>query len=234
MRLRPERILEDTTITLKDGTQFRTRYERDWHIVTCNLCSLVVKLPLTANPQPLESHLKACKARQEKRAARQEKRAAREFQTLDAVPEAERSFGLQLLFHMPTTSINSDRRTPVECPGQWVQWSAGSIWETYPFRLHKAKDIGWIPISIDESHNGLVVRAKKCWRKLEEFDSEDNPSPCFPCREVPRAAEFKAVVNRAENVKDHTPWIYLTDLQKEKAMRQMVVTIRRLRSQVCN
>jgi hypothetical protein len=110
----------------------------------------------------------------------------------------------------------------------------GSIWETYPFRLHKAKDVGWMPISIDDAHNGLVVRAKKCWKTLKDFDDENEPSPCLPCRGVSRLFEFRTVVERAENAKDHTPWIYLTDLQKEKLMQRMAVTIRRLRSQVHN
>jgi hypothetical protein len=47
MRLRPERILEDTTIILKDGTEFRTRYESKWHIVTCDLCLIGIKEQFT-------------------------------------------------------------------------------------------------------------------------------------------------------------------------------------------
>jgi hypothetical protein len=79
-----------------------------------------------------------------------------------------------------------------------------------------------------------VVWAKKCWKILDDFDCEDDPSPCLACRGVSHLSEFRTVVEQAENAKDHTPWIYLTDLQKEKLMRQMAVTIWRLQSQVHN
>lgn len=119
-----------------------------------------------------------------------------------------------------------------DCPSQWVQWIPGSVWETYPFRLHKSADVCWKPIEIDEDGMGVVMRAKNCQRKLQEVDGDY--TPCTPCQRVPHSIEFKVVVERAQHVQEHTPWLFLTDLQKEGLLRQMAATIRRLRTQVCN
>jgi hypothetical protein len=143
------------------------------------------------------------------------------------VLDGEGSFQLQLLFHPTLTSSESNITcwTSVKCPGQWVQWCPGSIWETYPFRLHKSQEVGWRPIALDGAGNGLVVRAKHCWRQVNEINNEDSPSPCISCKGVPHTVEFKTVVEQAQNVKGHTPWMYLTNLQKETLMRQMANTI---------
>jgi hypothetical protein len=45
MRQRHEHILEDTTISLAEGTQFHTQYDREWHTVTCDLCLIDIQLP---------------------------------------------------------------------------------------------------------------------------------------------------------------------------------------------
>jgi hypothetical protein len=91
MRQQPDHILEDTMITLADGKQFRMRYERERHTVTCDLCLINIRLPVTANPYALESHCKACRHRQQK------KQAATKFHVLDIAPEVEGSFNLPLL-----------------------------------------------------------------------------------------------------------------------------------------
>ncbi|KAF7785094.1 hypothetical protein Agabi119p4_1259 [Agaricus bisporus var. burnettii] len=205
-------IKEDTTITLEDGVQVRTQYDsaEKKHVVTCNICLGKIKLAATANSYPLERHREACKRRGVK------ERHPR-FRVSEDVFEASGSFDLQLLFRSASTSINSRSNSSwiqVECPGQWVQWSPGSIWETYPFRLHKS-GLGWTPICIDESSNG-----------------EDGPGPCTACKAVPHTIEFRKVVERARDVKEHTPWMYLTDQQKERLMRQMTITIRRLRDRI--
>ncbi|KAF7777819.1 hypothetical protein Agabi119p4_3891 [Agaricus bisporus var. burnettii] len=155
-------IEANTIIVLKDGVRVSTQYDT-----------------ATANSYPLERHRKACKRQQEEKLARQ-------FRSTNESEELE-SFDLQLLFRPPLASFDSDRAIhgmQVECPGQWVQWSPGSIWETYPFRLHKSKEVGWTPIKIDGGSNGLVVRAKRCWKLLDESDTEDGPMPCVACKMV--------------------------------------------------
>ncbi|EKM80850.1 hypothetical protein AGABI1DRAFT_126893 [Agaricus bisporus var. burnettii JB137-S8] len=233
MSARRAPLHEDTSITLEDGEQVRTRYdsEQKKHIVTCNMCNTEIKLAGTAHPYPLERHRSACKRQQKKR-------ENRKFRPPEGVFDSLESFDFQLLFQpalaSPDPANSTGNRNQVECPGQWVQWSPGSVWETYPFQLHKANEVGWTPISIDGVVNGLVVRAKRCWKQLDGIDVEDEPRPCHDCKEVPHTVEFKDVVRRAQNVKEHTPWMYLTDQQKEKLMRQMAGTIRRLRSQMMN
>jgi hypothetical protein len=227
---RAKQVLEDTVILLNNGKQIQTKYDHEQkrHIVSCDICNKTISLSATASPYQLERHRSVCRERTERQ-------AAKKFQTSEAVLDGEGSFQLQLLFHPTSTSSESNNTcwTGVECPGQWVRWAPGSIWETYPFRLHKSQEVGWRPIAIDSADNGMVLRAKNCWRRVNEIDSEDSPSPCIVCKGVPHTTEFKAVVERAQNAKDHTPWMYLTDLQKETLMRQMANTIRRLRGQVC-
>ncbi|XP_006455832.1 hypothetical protein AGABI2DRAFT_121753 [Agaricus bisporus var. bisporus H97] len=223
-------LQEDTTITLEDGTQFRTLYDSAMkrHIVTCNICFDKIKLAATANSYPLEKHRKTCQQGQDKLNNPR-------FRARGDVFEASGSFDLQLLFRSASASFesrNNTNRIQVECPGQWVQWSPGSIWETYPFRLHKSKELGWTPIGIDDMSNALVLRARRCWKQVDVIDDEDGPGSCAACKGVPHSIEFRKVVERARDVKEHTPWMYLTDQQKERLMRQMTLTIRRLRVRI--
>lgn len=228
-------IKEDTDLVLKDGVIIWTKYnaEQNRHFARCDVCEdVTIKLPPTADPNALESHRNACKQRQVRQAV----------PPILVVKEASTSGQLHnaASFHTPArpisvlqgTSINiTPLETVYDCPGQWVYWIPGSIWKTYPFRIHETLDT-WKPVSIDDKHNGLILRAKSCWKKLPEVNGDD--TPCGACQSVPQSQAFKVVVERAQNAQDHTPWLFLTDLQKEELMRRMAMTIRRLRTQVRN
>lgn len=222
-------IKEDTDLVLRDGASVRTNYnaEQNRHFANCDICmKATIKLPPTADPHALESHREACKQRQARQAAPR---------TL-VVREASTSGGLHAPAH-PISAVRSEaiNITPLDvmydCPGQWVYWIPGSVWNTYPFRLHETLDT-WKPISIDEKCNGLTLRAENCWKELPEVNGDE--TPCGACQSIPQSQEFKVVVERAQNAQDHTPWLFLTDLQKEELLRRMAATIRQLRTKVCN
>lgn len=217
-----DHILHDTEIILSDGTTLRTRYDAilKKHLVSCDICSEVLKLPVTTNTQSLESHRRACKY---------QLAIQTDSSSIYTVPNGV----LTPLFNLtpqPIFTAKKSKHTRIthDCPGQWVYWEPGSVWDSYPFHLHKISNDRWKPVAIYDKENGLVLRAKNCQKWIQEDEGA-----CEACKRITRSPEFKAVVDRAQQVKDHTPWLYLTDLQKEDLMRRMAAKIRNQRTQVC-
>ncbi|KAF7760519.1 hypothetical protein Agabi119p4_8584 [Agaricus bisporus var. burnettii] len=102
MSARRAPLHEDTSITLEDGEQVRTRYDK-------------IKLAGTAHPYPLERHRSACKRQQKKR-------ENRKFRPPEGVFDSLESFDFQLLFQpalaSPDPANSTGNRNQVECPGQ--------------------------------------------------------------------------------------------------------------------
>lgn len=96
-----------------------------------------------------------------------------------------------------------------ECTGVLVEWSAGSVWDTYPYHQHGTQDLAWEPIGFTESDKWLRIRSKSC-RVILAGDSELNSRCCSECAKVPHSAAFTKFRKRAVDASEHTPWLYLT------------------------
>lgn len=119
------------------------------------------------------------------------------------------------------------------CEGQLVEWTPGSVWETYAYQQHDSEDIGWIPIGFKGSH-WIRVRSKSCHGVLSE-DKEKKRQNCKACNSLLNSEELCRFMSRAskDTATPHTPYIYLNFRQMKSALiasRKMTNT---LRLQVC-
>ncbi|KAJ7362430.1 hypothetical protein DFH08DRAFT_799463 [Mycena albidolilacea] len=112
---------------------------------------------------------------------------------------------------------------PPSCPGLEIPWMAGSMWGTYPYGLHEAKDVGWEPICFNSQQNNCLAR-----------EGDANGTTCANCQRLPRTAAFFKVQARAIEVKEHTPWQYLTATQQRALVSKLTKTCNDLRTELSN
>ncbi|KAJ7498376.1 hypothetical protein B0H11DRAFT_1856325 [Mycena galericulata] len=179
---------QPTTFQLEDGSIFTTSVNSQGiHHATCDLCGEDITLSTSGNPYRLQSHRTSCL---KKKSARQEKIAQQVF-----LPE---------LLSSP-------------CPGVPIPWTAGSMWGTYPYGLHEAKDVGWEPIRFDSKQNIIYFRSEGCLAP----EKDGNGYACLKCQRLPHTAAFSKVQARAIEAKEHTPWHYLNAVQQQKAVTRL-------------
>ena len=109
----------------------------------------------------------------------------------------------------PTIALYSPQlldTSPVSCSGVLVQWTPGTIWETYPFPSHSFVNHPWDIIEFrPPSH--LLLRSKVC----SGFVSAGGHAKiCHECLWIPNCDEFKTITRRAHNAPPHTPHRFLT------------------------
>ena len=136
----------------------------------------------------------------------------------------------------PREDIFADSATPEavvdideerECSGVLVEWTPGSVWDTYPYHLHNHHSYGWEPIAF-ENNKWLRLRSKDC-----KIVTMTNDLVCKPCLLVPHSERFKKFVERADgHVSDQTTWMYLTHKQLLLKCSQLKARTRELQLKV--
>ncbi|KAI0043508.1 hypothetical protein FA95DRAFT_1681862, partial [Auriscalpium vulgare] len=94
-----------------------------------------------------------------------------------------------------------------ECTGVLVEWTAGSVWDSYPFQQHMERKYPWEPIGFENSQ-WLRLRACSCSLWASEVDL-----CCDECRRIPDSPVYRKFIARATSAKDNTPWAYLSHRQ---------------------
>jgi len=49
-----------------------------------------------------------------------------------------------------------------ECTGVLVHWTAGSVWDSYPYMQHSIRSLPWEPIGFDGNNKWLHLHSKHC------------------------------------------------------------------------
>ncbi|KAJ7104870.1 hypothetical protein C8R44DRAFT_807209 [Mycena epipterygia] len=119
----------------------------------------------------------------------------------------------------------------VACPGVSVEWTSGSIWDTYPYLQHAYRDVGWEPVGFNSSNNSIQLRAENCQFPISGGDSQ---RACVSCKTLRYSAYLKQFMDRSEEVSDHTPWDYLTAQQHKVLLAKMRAQVMKLRTQLDN
>lgn len=114
-----------------------------------------------------------------------------------------------------------------ECPGVLVEWSAGSVWSTYPYHRHESNSLPWEPIAFENNHF-LRIRSDNCLRTISGGDEA-----CRFCAGVPESSRFAAIAERAVSAPAHTTWIGLNYAQMYALLRKTVGQLRQARLKVC-
>jgi hypothetical protein len=106
-------------------------------------------------------------------------------------------------------SPQSHQMAPGMCCGIVVQWTPGTIWETYPFPSHSFVKHPWDIIEfLPPSH--LRLRSKDC---AGAVGPGGYGHACNSCSWIPQRDTFKIIEKRAHNAAPHTPHHLLTFFQ---------------------
>ena len=102
-----------------------------------------------------------------------------------------------MILHSP----QSHQAAPNACTGVLVQWTPGTIWETYPFPSHSFVEHPWDIIEFcPPSH--LYLRSKACTGAISAGGYD---SICHQCLWIPSCDAYKTIQKRAHNAPPHTP-----------------------------
>jgi hypothetical protein len=112
-----------------------------------------------------------------------------------------------------------------------VKWTAGSVWDTYPYHQHGIWNLPWEPIGFEGNDNWLRLRSKYCCIALAH--SEINHLCCHKCAAIPSSPAFQKFVGRATDAAEHTPYSYLTQRQLHKLLLKVTLKYRELALKVC-
>ena len=100
----------------------------------------------------------------------------------------------------------SHQITSTPCSGVSVQWTPGTIWETYPFPSHSFVKHPWDIIEFrPPSH--ICLRSKGCTGSVTVGGYGNI---CHQCLRIPQCDAFKTIEKRAHNAPPHTPHHFLT------------------------
>lgn len=127
----------------------------------------------------------------------------------------------------PTPRIDSMQ----ECTGVLVEWTAGSVWDTYPYHQHGIRSHPWEPIGFEGNDSWLRLRSKDCCIVL--LHKEMNRLCCRKCAAIPSSSEFRKFVGRATNAAEHTPYFFLTQRQLHSLLVKVTTKYRELALKVC-
>ena len=114
----------------------------------------------------------------------------------------------------------------VECRGVLVEWTAGSVWSTYPYHRHSTHDYPWEPVTW-ENNQWLRVRSDDCLGFVATGEDV-----CWRCNAVPQLKKFTDMVKRANEAAPHTQWTGLTFRQIHAALQKISGRYRQLQLKV--
>jgi hypothetical protein len=91
------------------------------------------------------------------------------------------------------------------CPGIVVNWTLGSVWDSYPYQVHATCSLGWQPIAFSELTNSITISARSCLG-----ESVQDSIACKSCATLPSSGKFRDFVDQAVNISNFAHWEYLS------------------------
>ena len=128
----------------------------------------------------------------------------------------------------PISSLNE----PQECTGVLVHWTAGSVWDSYPYMQHSVRSLSWEPIGFNSNNKWLRLQSKQCSIILS--GDELNSRCCRKCTAIPHSSEYRTFLNRATDAPDNTPYSFLTPKQIHAMLLKVTCKYRQLVLKVSN
>jgi len=106
----------------------------------------------------------------------------------------------------------------IECGGQPIEWTAGSVWDSYAYQLHNKDSLPWKLVRFKEDKFIVIQSRDNCSGKLMS-ENERLQGTCNICFELRNSLELRRFILRAsEEVKPNTPWMYLNRRQLEELL----------------
>jgi hypothetical protein len=115
-------------------------------------------------------------------------------------------------------SEDGNPNTLLYCGGQPLQWTSGSVWDSYAYQLHNDDSLPWKLIGFKEDQFIIIQSRDACTGKLIS-DDEKNRKTCNGCFALLKSPNLHKFIHRAsEEAKPHTPWKYLNRRQLEELL----------------
>ena len=106
----------------------------------------------------------------------------------------------------------------MECGGQPIEWTMGSVWDSYAYQLHNDDSLSWKLIGFKEDKFIVIQSQDSCTGELV-LENERLRGTCNSCFELRNSLELRKFIRRAsEEVKPNTPWMYLNHRQLEELL----------------
>ncbi|KAF6753825.1 hypothetical protein DFP72DRAFT_1069028 [Ephemerocybe angulata] len=117
------------------------------------------------------------------------------------------------------------------CPGVEIEWTPGSIWDTYPYHQHSSRDMKWTIVRVDEDRNVLGIRSTDCEARLAPTNEA---LACALCLGLPGSDQLAKMKQRAEGTSPYSPYSYLNAKQMFTIMQNQRALVGSLRSKLSN
>ena len=120
----------------------------------------------------------------------------------------------------------------IYCGGQHVQWTSGSVWDSYAYQLHNDDSLPWKLIGFKGDQFIIIQSRDACTGKLIS-DDEKHRKACNGCFALLKSPNLHKFIHRAsEEVKPHTPWKYLNRRQLEELLLKSKKQVNHLKLKV--
>lgn len=111
-----------------------------------------------------------------------------------------------------------DTKSNWDCSGQPIEWTAGSVWDSYAYQLHNNDTLPWKLVAFKED-KFIVIQSRDYCAGKPVSDNEETRGTCNACSELRNSVELRRFILRAsEEAKPHTPWRYLNRRQLEELL----------------
>ncbi|KAH6902637.1 hypothetical protein BKA70DRAFT_1306242 [Coprinopsis sp. MPI-PUGE-AT-0042] len=160
------------------------------HAVRCDICSTLITLTVSANPEHILTHRTPCEALHRRKnpptdvfahedvSRGRDPRPSRLFSSNRHHPYYETNSRSSSI-HSFASSASRGAESPAiprsfslppaakrECDGVDFAWTPGSVFDLYPWQQRSARQLGWTIRRIDEERNELRIRSYDCARIL--------------------------------------------------------------------
>ncbi|KIM86980.1 hypothetical protein PILCRDRAFT_4223 [Piloderma croceum F 1598] len=198
--------------------------ETKQHLVTCDLCSQVIKLGIRGSITPISQHRDS-----EKRKRRMFKASKLDSKSRNLAGEGSPDDLTMVNTSFISLLTNSVITETFPCPGVNVPWAPGSIWATYPYQLHATDSIGWKPVSFIEDTNSISIHADNC-----AGSSTNKKLPCRSCESLPQSLKFSDFIGQATEASKFTNCDYLDSQQLKALLEKLSDTCCELQKKLSN
>ncbi|TFY65982.1 hypothetical protein EVG20_g5104, partial [Dentipellis fragilis] len=99
---------------------------------------------------------------------------------------------------------------PSLCEGTKLEWTAGSIYRTFPWQILEDQTLGFYVCGFQNRGQDIWIKSDACY-VLADPDNES----CTRCRQLPNLRIIENLRTRADGVVPHTPniWLHFEQLQ---------------------
>jgi hypothetical protein len=155
------------------------------------------------------------------------------------VNDSNLDFGVTASEDSESDPYASDRKPILDesvrpCSGQPVEWTPGSVWDSYAYQMHDDDSLPWNLIGFQEGNFIIIQSRDDCTGSLFS-DKERDRGSCNACFSLLNSDDLRRFISRAHQseAKSHTPWKYLNRQQLAHLLVKSRRKVQDLHLKVC-